>query len=103
MELRHLHAFVTVAELRSFRGAAERLHLSQPPLSRQVQALEAELGVRLLERGSRREVTLTEAGRVFLAEAKRALGVLAGARRKVRAVRSADPDPAGDRQLLGVG
>ena len=84
MELRHLQAYVTVAELRSFRRAAERLHLSQPPLSRQIQALEAELGVRLLERGSRREVTVTEAGRVFLADAKKALGVVEGARRKVR-------------------
>ena len=84
MELRHLQAFVTVAELRSFRRAAVRLHLSQPPLSRQIQALEAELGVRLLERGSRREVTLTEAGQVFLADAKKALEVLDGARQKVR-------------------
>ena len=84
MELRHLRAYVTVAELRSFRQAAARLHLSQPPLSRQIQALEADLGVRLLERGSRREVTLTEAGRVFLGDAKKALGVLEGARRRVR-------------------
>ena len=84
MELRHLQAYVTVAELRSFRRAAERLHLSQPPLSRQIQALEAELGVRLLERGSRREVTLTQAGQVFLEEAKKALGLLEGARRKVQ-------------------
>ncbi len=84
MELRHLRAFVAVAELRSFRRAAEQLHLSQPPLSRQVQALEEELGARLLERGSRREVALTEAGRLFLADAKRVLGVLDAARRRVQ-------------------
>ena len=67
MELRHLHAFVTVAELLSFGRAARQLNLSQPPLTRQIQAREEELGVRLLERGSRRQIALTEVGRLFLA------------------------------------
>ncbi len=83
MELRHLHAFVTVAELLSFRRAAKQLHLSQPPLTRQIQALEEELGVCLLDRGSRRQITLTEVGRLFLADAKQALCLVEDARKRV--------------------
>lgn len=88
MELRHLHAFAAVAELRSFGRAAERLHLSQSPLTRQIQALETELGVRLLERGSRREVTLTEAGRLLLVEAKEILDRVEAMRRHSRRARN---------------
>jgi len=69
MELRHLRYFVAVAEERNFTRAAERLHIAQPPLSRQIQQLEEDLGVGLIEKGSR-PLRLTEAGQFFLAHAR---------------------------------
>jgi LysR family transcriptional regulator, hca operon transcriptional activator len=73
VELRHLRYFIAVAEEGSFSSAAERrLHTAQPSLSRQIRDLEAEVGVRLLERKAR-GVVLTAAGRVFLDHARLAL------------------------------
>lgn len=71
-DLRRLAAFVTVAEECHFRRAAERLHLAQPVLSRQIQQLEREVGVQLLTRTTR-QVSLTDAGAVLLDAARRIL------------------------------
>lgn len=70
MDFRHFKYFVAVAEERSFTRAAERLHISQPPLSRQIQQLEDELGMQLLERDAR-PLQLTLAGQFFYERAVR--------------------------------
>ena len=72
MELRHLRYFVAVAEELNFRRAAERLHVVQPALSRQIKDLEYELRVRLLDRDTT-GVRLTDAGRAYLDEARQIL------------------------------
>ncbi|WP_082621920.1 LysR family transcriptional regulator [Bordetella sp. N] len=89
MDIKPLRYFVTLAETRHFGKAAERLHLSQPPLSRQLAALEADLGVRLLER-SPRSVTLTAAGERFYIDARAILASLDQATHNARSAASGE-------------
>src|ERR1700736_2135465 len=86
MELRHLRYFVGVGEEQHFGRAAERLHVAQPALSRQIQDLERELGLLLFDRLPR-GVRLNAAGKLFLTDARRILQDVEEA--KVRAERIA--------------
>jgi DNA-binding transcriptional LysR family regulator len=87
MELRHLRYFVAVGEEQHFGRAAKRLHVAQPPLSRQIQDLESEMGFLLFDRLPR-GVRLSTAGKVFLSDARRILEDVEDAKR--RAERIAD-------------
>jgi DNA-binding transcriptional LysR family regulator len=84
MELRHLRYFVAVAEEENVSRAALRLNVSQPPLSRQIRDLEAELGVELFTRTAK-SLNLTAEGRLFLGEARSILQRVDEAVRTVRA------------------
>src|ERR1700756_3543013 len=84
VELRHLRYFVAVAEAENvLRAATQKLHVSQPAVSRQIRDLEGELGVQLFERTGK-AINLTDAGRVFLREARAVLERTAEAVRNVR-------------------
>ncbi len=96
IDIKPLRYFVTLAETRHFGRAAARLNLSQPPLSRQLAALEASLGVTLIER-SPRSVTLTAAGERFYADAK---AILASVE---RAVSNAQAAASGEAGKLAIG
>lgn len=96
MELRHLRYFIAVAEELHFSRAAERLGIAQPPLSRQIQDLEAELGFLLFER-SRPRVGLTAAGTVLLEHARRVFETIDAG------VRDARRTSVGERGRVNVG
>ena len=96
MELRHLRYFLAVAEERHFSRAAQRLHVSQPPLSQQIQALEAELGVPLFTRG-RGGVQRTAAGDALLPLAR---GILDAVEHAIHQTRQAG---RGETGRLAVG
>ena len=84
MELRHLRAFLAVAEELHFGRAAERLHMAQPPLSQQIRQLERHLGVQLFARNTR-SVSLTSAGEAMVGPAVRVITDVEDAERAARA------------------
>ena len=83
MELRHLRYFVTIAEEQNFRRAADRLHVSQSPLSRQMKDLEAEMRVELFEPDGR-GIRLTAAGKIFAGKARSILADVSAAVEEAR-------------------
>lgn len=83
MDLRQMRYFVALAEERNFGRAAERLHMAQPPLTRQIHALEEEFGTRLFDR-TPKGVELTEAGQVLLEEAPNILALAKRATERTR-------------------
>lgn len=89
MELRHLRYFVAVADHGGISHAAERLHIAQPAVSRQIRDLEAELGFNLLLREGRR-VILTDAGRAFAERARSILGETEAATEDARRIASGE-------------
>ena len=99
MELRQLRYFVAVAEELHFRRAAARLHVSQPPLSHQIRALEAEMGCVLLNR-TRRRVELTPSGAAFLRDAR---SLLAGLDAAVATARRVEAGQTGRLRVDFVG
>jgi DNA-binding transcriptional LysR family regulator len=94
IDFRHLETFLVVAEELNFSRAAKRLGIAQPPLSRQIQRLEESLGAQLFDRSPPR-IRLTEAGRVFVTEARKILSqvnqsAIATQRGQSRRTRSTD-------------
>jgi DNA-binding transcriptional LysR family regulator len=97
IDLKQLKYFLAVAEEKSFSRAAERLHISQPPLSQQIQKLEAELGVRLFARTTR-SFELTVAGKALMTEAA---DLLARMRMTIDTIRQIDRGEVG-RLRVGI-
>ncbi|MBH8596770.1 MULTISPECIES: LysR family transcriptional regulator [unclassified Thermoactinomyces] len=87
MDIRQLKYFVAIAEEKTITGAARRLHMAQPPLSRQLKRMEEELGVTLFERNKKKCLTLTHEGELFLKRAKETLNHLETAIVEVRELR----------------
>src|SRR5690606_29433918 len=83
MEIRQLECFIAAAEELHFGRAAKKLHMTQPPLSRQIQRLETSLGAVLFDRNSR-QVQLTASGKSFLPEARQLLEAFHRAKESAR-------------------
>ena len=83
METRILKYFLTVARMQNITRAAQRLHITQPTLSRQLKQLEDELGAQLLIRG-KREVTLTAEGKVLAHKAQDILALITQTTNEIR-------------------
>src|SRR5437763_8115500 len=89
MELSQLRYLVALSEERHFTRAAAREHIAQPALSQQIRRLEDEVGLPLVERTTRR-VTITDAGELLVARARRVLAELDGAAAELQAMRGVD-------------
>lgn len=83
MDIRQLRYFLTIAEEEQITSAAKRLHIAQPPLSQQLKALEEELGVKLVERGSRK-IQLTDAGQILRNRAEQILELTEATSRELK-------------------
>lgn len=92
VSLDQIRYFVAVAEEGNITRAAKKLHISQPPLTRQIRSLESELGAALFAR-SRTGVALLPRGRVFLDHARRILDEVERATDAVVRMPPSDPDP----------
>ena len=92
LEISQLRCFVAVGEELHFRRAAERLNMTQPPLSRQIRLLEHQVGTALLER-TNRVVRFTAAGRAFFPEAARILRLAEEAAATARRIARAEGGP----------
>lgn len=99
MDLRYLEAMVAVADELHFGRAAEKLHISQPPLTNRIQQAERELGVKVFERG-RHGVTITPMGKQITAEARQ---VLAASQKFSKLARSLREGTAGSLTIAAVG
>lgn len=86
MDTQHLHAFVAIAEQGSFSAAAEKLHLTQPAISKRIALLEDQLGTRLFDRIGR-QVILTAAGKILLNKAQLILSEVAATQRAIADLR----------------
>lgn len=98
MDFRQIRQFVVLATELNFRRAAERLHMTQPPLSMAIRRLEEDLNVKLFER-DRQGVRLTAAGLVFLGEARK---LIEGADNAVKATQDADRGQIGTLRMSAV-
>ncbi|WP_151637739.1 LysR family transcriptional regulator [Noviherbaspirillum aerium] len=96
MELRHLRYFEVVGRTLNFTRAAEKLHIAQPPLSRQIREIEEELGTELIDRSSR-PIALTKAGAFFLEQCVQILSRLDEARQGTRRIGQ------GKKRWFGIG
>ena len=96
IELSAIRRFLTIVETGSINAAAQRLHIAQPPLSRQMKQLELRLGVRLFDRG-KRSVRLTEAGKLMHSRAAQLLGLLGNTIQEMREI------DAGTQGKLSIG
>ncbi|MCY8234546.1 LysR family transcriptional regulator [Priestia endophytica] len=90
MDIRQMTYFIAIAEEGTITKAAERLHMAQPPLSRQVQGMEEELGVMLFERNKKKRMTLTPEGELFLNRAREVVNKMEDTVKEVKELQNSE-------------